>query len=282
MRYRFVEQERVHYPVGRLCRVMQVSRGGFYAWRRRPKSKRAEQDATLTRQIQGIHAQSRNVYGTPRIHAELKAQNVRCGRKRVARLMRLIGLTGKLKGNKRAKRSRASVPATNLLRGHGAATKPDQVWVSDITYLYTQEGWLYLAVVIDAYSRRVVGWAMRERLTAALTVDAFRMAWQQRRPLPGLICHSDRGSQYTSTSFRLALTAAHALPSTGCGALDNALAESFFATLKTEEATNYPSREVARRYLFDYLETFYNRQRRHSSLGFLSPVAFEKLARKDA
>lgn len=282
MRYRFVEQQRQSYPVERLCRVMQVSRSGFYAWRRRPKSKRAQRDEMLTRIIQTIHAQHRSVYGVPRIHAELQSQNVRCGRKRVARLMRGVGLTGKVKGNKKAKRTLPSVPVSNLLKRYGAATKLDQVWVSDITYLHTQEGWLYLAVVIDAYSRRVVGWAMRERLTAALTVDAFNMAWRQRRPPPGLICHSDRGSQYTSTSFLTALTAASALPSRGCGALDNAFAESFFATLKTEQAANYPSRDIARRYLFDYLEAFYNRQRRHSSLGFLSPVAFEKLVHSDA
>lgn len=280
MRYRFTEQERLNYPVGRLCRVMRVSRSGFYAWRRRPKSKRAQEDEGLTRQLQAIYQQNRSIYGAPRIHAELHNRGIRCGRKRVARLMRLVGLKGKVKGDKKPRRSPSSIPTTNLLKTHGSVTKADQVWISDITYLRTAEGWLYLAVVIDAYSRRVIGWAMRERLTSVLTIDAFMMAYRQRRPLKGLICHSDRGSQYTSGSFQTILAAVGALPSMGRGALDNAMAESFFATLKTEEASHYPSREVARRYLFDYLETFYNRQRRHSSLGYLSPAAFEELAAK--
>lgn len=285
MRYRFIEQKRLSYPVGRLCRVMQVSRSGFYAWRRRPKSNQAQQDEALTRQIQRIHRQNRGVYGAPRVHAELRDQKVRCSRKRVARLMRLAGLQGKRKGIPNLKRTPSPTPpASNLLALGTSASAPDQIWVSDITYLRTAEGWLYLAVVLDVYSRRVVGWAMRERLTAALTVDAFKMAWQHRRPLPGLIYHSDRGTQYTSGNSRAALAAVGAVPSMGPSmgrsALDNALAESFFATLKCEEARNYPSRDVARRYLFDYLETFYNRRRRHSSLGFLSPVAFEELAAK--
>jgi putative transposase len=290
VRYRFIEQERRSYPVGRLCGVMQVSRSGFYAWRRRPKSNRARQDELLTRQIQRIHQQNRGIYGAPRIHAELRDQQVRASRKRVARLMRLAGLQGKRKGVLNLKRTPSPTsPASNLLALGTSASGPDQIWVSDITYLRTAEGWLYLAVVLDVYSRRVVGWAMRERLTAALTVDAFKMAYRQRRPPPGLIHHSDRGTQYTSGTFRAAPAAVGALPSMGRSALDNALAVQrstepkalcFFATLKCEEARSYPSCDVARRYLFDYLETFYNRRRRHSSLGFLSPVAFEELAAK--
>lgn len=280
MRYRFIEQERIHYPVGRLCGVMQVSRSGFYAWWRRPKSRRAQQDEVLTKQIQMIYQQHRKVYGAPRIHAELHAQEIRCSRKRVARLMCLAGLRGKVKGDKKPKRSPPSAPATNLLKTHGAVTKPNQVWVSDITYLRTAEGWLYLAVIIDAYSRRVVGWAMRERLTASLTQAAFEMAYRQRRPRAGLICHADRGSQYTSAVFQHCLKTSRVRFSTAHNCYENALAESFFATLKSEEAQGYPSREVARRYLFDYLETFYNRKRRHSSLGYHSPAAFEELAAK--
>lgn len=281
MRYRFIEQERLSYPVGRLCGVMQVSRSGFYAWRRRPKSNRARQDEVLTQQIQRIHRQNRGIYGAPRIHAELYDQQVRASCKRVARLMRLAGLEGKRKGSHKPKRAPSSTPTvSNLLALSTSATHPDQIWVSDITYLRTGEGWLYLAVVIDVYSRRVVGWAMRERLTAALAVDAFKMACRQRRPPKGLIHHSDRGAQYTSGTFRAALASVGALPSMGGSALDNALAESFFATLKSEVVFNYPSRDVARRYLFDYLEAFYNRRRRHSSLGFLSPASFEELAAK--
>ena len=278
MRYRFIERERQSYPVERLCKMMEVSRSGFYGWRRRPKSERAQQDEELTRQIHHIYAQNRRVYGAPRIHAELHAQEVRCSRKRVARLMRLAGLKGKVKEAKKSKRSPSLPPTTNLLKMQGSVTKADQVWVSDITYLRTAEGWLYLAVVIDAYSRRVVGWAMRERLTAALTLAAFEMAYRQRRPQPGLICHSDRGSQYTSAVFQHCLKTSQARFSTAHSCYENAMAESFFATLKNEEARIYPSRSVARRYLFDYLETFYNRKRRHSSLGYRSPVAFEESA----
>ena len=278
MRYRFIEQEYESYPVERLCRVMQVSRSGFYGWRRKPKSRRAQQDEVLTRLIRTIYQQSRSIYGAPRVHAELRAQEIRCSRKRVARLMHAAGLKGKVKGDKKPKRSPPSTPANNLLRTHGAVTKPDQVWVSDITYLRTAEGWLYLAVVIDAYSRRVVGWAMRERLTAALTLAAFEMAYRQRRPQPGLICHSDRGSQYTSAVFRHRLKTSQARFSTAHSCYENAMAESFFATLKNEEARIYPSRSVARRYLFDYLETFYIRKRRHSSLVYRSPAVFAESA----
>lgn len=278
MRYRFIEREHESYPVERLCKVMQVSRSGFYSWRRRPKSKRAQQDEMLTKQIQTIYQQNRKLYGAPRIHAELHAQEIRCSRKRVARLMSLAGLRGKVKGDKKPKRSPSSTPAANLLKPHGAVTKPDQVWVSDITYLRTGEGWLYLAVVIDVYSRRVVGWAMQERLTAALTLAAFEMAYRQRRPRPGLICHSDRGSQYTSAVFQHCLKTSQARFSTAHSCYENALAESFFATLKCEQAFTYPSRDIAKRYLFDYLEIFYNRKRRHSSLGYLSPAVFEESA----
>ena len=278
VRYRFVAQEHQSYPVERLCRVMSVSRSGFYAWQRRPPSDRAQRDELLTRHIRHIHQQHRSIYGAPRVHAELHAQDIRCSRKRVARLMRSAGLGGKVKGDKKPKRSPPSTSATNLLRTHGAVTKPDQVWVSDITYLHTGEGWLYLAVVIDAYSRKVIGWAMRERLTATLTLAAFEMAYRQRRPRPGLICHSDRGSQYTCAVFQHFLKTSQARFSTAHSCYENALAESFFATLKSEEAQGYPSREVAKRYLFDYLETFYNRKRRHSSLGYHSPAAFEELA----
>ena len=208
--------------------------------------------------------------------------------------MHAAGLKGKVKGAKKPKRSAPSAPATNLLKAHGAVTKTDRVWVCDITYLRTHEGWelgprgpaegcpfeSYLAVVIDAYARKLVGWAMRERLTAARVVDAFTMAFQRRRPHPGLICHSDRGPQYTSAVFQHCLKTSQVRFSTAHSCYENALAESFFATLKSEEAPGYHSREVARRYLFDYLEAFYNRQRRHSSLGYLSPAKFEELAAK--
>lgn len=280
MRYAFIQQERSHHALGLLCRMMQVSRSGFYAWRRRPKSQRTNQDELLTQQIRAIHKDNRGIYGAPRVHAELREQQVRCSRKRVARLMRLAGLRGKHKGSTKPRRRRSSSPtASNLLAAGITATQQDRVWLSDITYLRTAEGWLYLAVVLDAFSRRVVGWAMRERLTSALALDAFNMAYCQRKPLSGLILHSDRGSQYSSGTFRAALRGTGTVPSMGGSGLDNAVAESFFATLKTEAVPweSYPSRDVARLHLFDYLERFYNRQRRHSSLGYLSPAGFEEL-----
>lgn len=278
MRYRFIEQERPNYAVALLCQVMRVSRSGFYAWRRRPKSERTEQDEALTVQIRAIHTQSRGNYGAPRVHAELRDQQVHCGKKRVARLMRLAGLKGRCKGESKRSRRRTNLPtAHNLLGSKFSAARPDTVWLSDITYLHTQEGWLYLAVVIDAYSRCVVGWAMQARMTSALTLAALDMACRRRQPSPGLIHHSDRGSQYLSGDYQNALQAAGMLASTSGNCLENAVAESFFATLKTEEVRGYPyqTRSQARRCIFDYLEVFYNRQRRHSSLGFQSPVMFE-------
>jgi len=192
VKYAFIEQERPNYAVGLLCRVMQVSRSGFYAWRRRPKSERAQQDEMLTEKIRRIYASSRSIYGVPRVHAELVDKQIHCGKKRVARLMRSAGLQGKCKGENKRRRSKSGLPTpNNLLGGDFSVAKPDMVWISDITYLPTQEGWLYLAVVIDACSRRVVGWAMQVRLTTALTLAALDMACQWRNPLPGLIHHSD-------------------------------------------------------------------------------------------
>ena len=183
MRYRFIEQERPNYAVSLLCRVMQVSRSGLYAWRRRPKSERAKQDEALTERIKVIHAQSRGLYGAHRLHAELRDQEVSCGKKRVARLMRSAGLRGKCKGESKQKRRKTDPPtANNLLGSNFNAARPNAVWVSDIIYLRTQEGWLYLAVVLDAFSRRVVGWAMQTRMTTSLTLAALGMACQRRLP----------------------------------------------------------------------------------------------------
>jgi transposase InsO family protein len=280
VRYAFVAQERRNHAVALLCSGMRVSRSGFYAWQRRPKSERAKQDAALTERIRAIHAKSRNLYGAPRIHAELQEQ-LRCGKKRVARLMRLAGLRGRSKGAAKRSRSKAMLPAANnLLQGNISVVKPDTVWVSDITYIWTREGWLYLAVVLDFYSRRVVGWAMHAHPTTTLTLDALHMACQHRKPPPGLIHHADRGTQYTSSNYQSALRAAGMLVSTSAHCLENAVAESFFSTLKTEEVRGQPyeTRAQAKRCIFDYLEVFYNRQRRHSSLGFQSPASFEALA----
>ena len=294
MRYAFVERERPNYTVALLCRVMEVSLSGFYAsvggsapallgllWRRRPKRARAQQDKVLSEKTWTIHTQSRSNYGAPRVHAELRDQQVRCGKKRVARFMRLAGLKGRSKGAPKPTRSQASLPSSNnLLKGNFGAARPDAVWVSDITYLRTQEGWLYLAVVLDLFSRRVVGRAMQARITTALTLAAPDMACRRRKSLPGLIHHLDRGGQYVSGDYQNALRAAGMLASTSGNCLENAVAENFFATLKTEEVQDYPyeTRAQARRCVFDYLEVFYNRQRRHSSLGFQSPAAFEAAA----
>ena len=278
MRYAFIEQEQCHYTVKLLCKVMQVSRSGFYAWRGRPKSERAKQDGQLIEQITNIHRASRRTYGAPRIHAELRDQGTCCGRKRVARLMRLAGLQGKSKGAAKRSRTKAAVPEANNLLSNFSVAKPNTVWFSDITYLRTREGWLYLAIILDAFSRKVVGWAMKERLTTDLTLDALDMAYQHRKPPPGLIHHSDRGGQYLSGAYQAKLRTIGALPSTSGNCLENAVAESFFATFKTEEVQDQPyaTKVQARLCVFNYLEVFYNRQRRHSSLGFLSPSKFEE------
>ena len=280
MRYRFVEQERYRYTVKLLCRVMQVSRSGFYTWRGRPESDRAKQDKELTERITSIHSNSRSTYGAPRIHAELQEQGTRCGRKRVARLMRLAGLQGKIKGAAKRGRSKVAVPEANNLLSDFSVAKPNAVWFSDITYLRTREGWLYLAIILDAYSRKVVGWAMKERLTTNLTLDALDMAYQRRNPPHGLVHHSDRGGQYLSSAYQKKLKSMGALPSTSGNCLENAVAESFFATFKTEEVQDQPyaTKVQARLCVFDYLEVFYNRQRRHSSLNYHSPNKFEEQA----
>lgn len=234
----------------------------------------------MTKRIIAIHGASRSTYGAPRIHAALQDQGTRCGKKRVARLMRLADLQGKTKPSAKRSRSKVAVPKANNLLSNFSVSKPNTVWFSDITYLRTREGWLYLAIILDAFSRRVVGWSMKERLTQDLTLDALDMAYQQRKPSPGLIHHSDRGGQYLSDAYQAKLKGMGALPSTSGNCLENAVAESFFATLKTEEVQDLPYETKAQATLciFDYLEVFYNRQRRHSSLSYHSPTKFEEHA----
>lgn len=268
MRYHFIEQERSNYGAVLLGRVIKVSRGGFYAWRRRSMSERAKQDEALTNQTRATHAQSRGNYGAPRVHAELRDQHMHCGKKRVAKLMRWAGLRGKRKGENGRRRGKADLStANNLLGGNFSAAELDTTWVSDIAYLRTKEGRLYLAFVLEAFSRRVVGWAMQARMTTTLTLAALDVACQRRKSPPRLIHPSDRGGQYASGDYERTLRAAGMLTSTSGNCLENALAESFFATLKTEEVRDQPyeTRARARRCVFDYLEVFYNRQRRHSS-----------------
>jgi putative transposase len=265
-----------------LCRLLGVSRSGYYAWRQRPPSARAQRDEGLGRQIRAIHEQSRGTYGAPRIWAELRHVGVACSRKRVARLLRLAGLQGchRRKGPPTRRRVSEAAPAPDLVRRDFAARALDQLWVADITYVPTWMGFLYLAVVLDAHSRRVVGWAMAEHLRSELVIEAVDMATWRRRPPPGVVHHSDQGSQYTSLAFGRRLRDAGLVGSMGSrgDCFDNALAESFFATLECEllARQRFPTRNAARLALFDYIEGFYNTHRRHSALGYLSPSAYER------
>ena len=279
-RYRFIEAEKARCAVATVCRVLQVSRTAYYAWSTAAPSTRALADAALLEQIRTIHARSRMTYGAPRVHAELRAAGVCCSRKRVARLMRQNHLAGRYP--KAFRRTTVSNPFTalpDLVQRDFMPSEPDQLWVTDITYVRTAEGWLYLAVVLDCFSRRVVGWAMRDNLGTELVLQAMRMALVQRQPRPGLIHHSDRGCQYTSDAYEKLLGAHDVLQSVSRpgNCYDNAVAESFFATLKAELVyrTTWSTRERARLAIFEYIEAFYNRERRHSVLGNISPEEFE-------
>ena len=277
-----MEQEKASHHIATLCRVLGVSSSGYYAWCDRPLSMRARTDQALLDQIQAIHERSRGTYGAPRIHAELRAQGVRCGRKRVARLMREANLIGAQRRRYRGttRQDRQAVPAPDLVQRDFTASAPNQLWVADITYVATGEGWLYLATVLDAWSRRIVGWAMGDTLRTELVVDALNMAVWNRRPAAGVVHHSDRGAQYTSLTFSRRCRDAGLTPSMGSigDAYDNALAEAFFASLETELLMRhrFATRKAARLALFDYIEAFYNSHRRHSALGYLSPAQFER------
>ena len=281
MKYAFIEAKKALYPVAVLCSLLGVSRSGFYAWRCRPTAKRKNQDVELSATVESIHLSSRRTYGVPRIHAELRARGLRVGKKRVARLMRDKCLQGRTKRRFRSSTAEVSLapPAANVLAREFARKGPNEAWVGDITYLWTAEGWLYLAVLLDLHSRRVVGWSMSDRLDRTLAIAALEMAVGRRAPGPNLVHHSDRGSQYTSHDYQAALQK-HGLVcsmSRKGNCWDNAVAESFFATLKTELLAErpFPTRAAARQAVFDYVEVFYNRQRRHSALGYLTPAGFE-------
>jgi putative transposase len=281
VRFAFTATEKAAFPIRLLCRTLHVSRAGFYAWQARPPAGRVQADERLAVEIAAIHAESRQRYGSPRIHAELRDRGCRTGRKRVARLMRVHGLAGRCRRRFRVTtQSRHPFPvAPNVLARQFARAAPDQAWVTDITYIPTGEGWLYLAVILDLCSRFAVGWALSERITDGLTLDALEMALGRRRPPSGLLHHSDRGSQYASGGYQRVL-AQHGIVcsmSRRGNCWDNAVAESFFATLKVELVHDaaWLTRAAARRDLFEYLEPFYNGRRRHSALGYLSPRAFE-------
>lgn len=285
MRFAFIQVHVRQHAVTIMCRVLRVSKAGYYAWVKRPPSARATADEQLAERIRAVHRKSRRTYGSPRVHEELKAQGQRHGMKRIARIMRTQGI--------RAKKVRRFRVTTDSKHAHPIAPNtldrqfavapgaaPDRVWVGDITYLTTREGWLYLAVVLDLASRRVIGWAMRHTLEGVLTEDALTMALTARRPGPGVLHHTDRGSQYAAGDYR-ALQATHGMAcsmSRVGDCWDNAVAESFFATLKRELAddADWATRDDARTAVFEYIEVWYNRQRRHSSLGYVSPVAYEQ------
>jgi putative transposase len=280
--YRFVERQRAHHPTATMCRLLGVSTSGFYAWLGRPASPRALDDEVLTCQITEIHDRSRRTYGSPRVHAALGRQGVHVGRKRVARLMRTTGICGahRRRRGRTTTTDPSAAPAPDLVERSFRAPGPDQLWVADITYVPTWAGWAYLAIVLDVFSRRIVGWAMREHLRTELVTEALDMAIWSRCPSGGLIHHSDRGCQYTSYVFGRRCEDAGIVPSMGSvgDAYDNAMAESFFATLEKEllASRSFHNRTQARIAVFDYIEVFYNRERLHSSIGNLSPAEFER------
>ena len=288
MRFAFIATEKACYPVALMCRVLKVSRAGYYAWCKRPASQHTQEDQRLGLAVAAIYRESRGRYGSPRVHAELRERGQRTGRKRVARLMQTAGLRAREHRRFRCTTDSRHGMAIkqNLLERRFTVPTPNRGWVTDITYVWTLEGWLYLAVILDLFSRRVVGWSLSERLERGIALDALKMALQDRQPPQGLLHHSDRGSQYASHDYQQ-LLAVHGIQSSMSrkgNCWDNAVAESFFATLKIELVyqSQWSTRTQARSELFEYIELFYNRQRRHSALGYLCPNEFERLAIRHA
>jgi len=279
VRYSGIHRRRSLYPVRMMCDALKVSASGYYDWQARPESPRTTYDRQLTETIRQVHAESDGTYGSPRIHAELNATGHPCGRPKVARLMHLAGLKGCPKRRFRVTTKSGVTRASNLLEQDFSAATTNQRWASDITYLWTGQGWLYLAVVMDLYSRRIIGWSMSRRINRHLVLDALNMALGQRRPGEDLIHHSDRGVQYLSDDFQalLKVNGITCSMSDKGSCYDNAVVESFFASLKRERTNrrNYRTRDQARADVFDYIERFYNRKRRHGYVGNISPVQFE-------
>ena len=280
-RYRFIAAEQAYYSVAQLCRVLQVAPSGYYAWQNRPAGARAQANLVLLEHIRAIHERSRRTYGAPRVHAELRARKQRVSRKRVAKLMRSAGLVGRPPRRfRRTTIADRAVQREDLVQRQFNSAAPDQVWFGDITYVRTWEGWLYLAVLLDAYSRKVVGWAMADHLRTELASQALEMALATRRPQPGLIHHTDRGVQYTSTAYGELLAAQQVRQSVGKPGTcwDNAVAESFFATLKSELIHRHvwPTRRQAKQAIFEFIAGWYNQHRRHSALGYRSPADVEQ------
>lgn len=283
MRYAFIKRQQTQHSISRLCRVMQVSTSGYYGWASRPQSGHARRDHDLKGMIREAYTASHRIYGSPRIHEDLKALGEAVGAKRVARLMQEEALVARsVKAFKKTTLSNHGLPvAENVLAQDFTASGPNQRWVSDITYIRTQAGWLYLAVVMDLYSRAIVGWAMNKHMAAGLVCDALKMALCRRRIKDDLIAHSDRGSQYAGRDYQ-ALLQDHGIQCSMSGVgncYDNAAMESFFHSLKTEwvDHYHYPTREQAKGSVFEYIEIFYNRKRRHSYVNQMAPMQFEAL-----
>ena len=280
--FRFVEREKAHLPVQAMCRVLGVSPSGYYAWRSRGPSARSVADAALASQVRATHARGRGTYGAPRVHAELRAQGTRVGRKRVARLMAADGLAGisRRRSVRTTVRDRTATLAPDLVERDFTAPGPDRLWVADITYLPTRSGFCYLAAVTDVWSRRVVGWSIAGHLRTELVTAALDTAVARRRPGAGLVHHSDHGTQYTSLAFGRRLREAGIAASMGSvgDCYDNAMAESFFASLEVEliDRSDWATLAEARAAVFEYIEVFYNRIRRHSGIGQRSPEEFEE------
>lgn len=283
MKYRAIYGARTRYCVRMMCRALSVSRSGYYDWVDRPQSARSTRHDALTQKIRFSHWASRQNYGSPRIHSDLKESGERVGENTVALLMQRAGIVPKTVRKFRVTTdSRKTVPAPNRLDQRFTAARPNERWVSDITFVPTRQGWLYLAVIIDLYSRAVIGWAMQPRMKTELVTDALKMALMRRKVLSPLLLHSDQGSQYAAADYRtmLATNGIECSMSRKGNCWDNAVAESFFHTLKTElvHHEDYRSRSEAKTSIFEYIEVFYNRQRRHSHLGQIAPLAFEQAA----
>lgn len=282
MSFRFIEDHRNTYPVRLMCAVLEVSPAGYYAWRDRPVSERAKSHAALLAEIRQVHQDSSGRYGSPRVHAALRRQGRSASLGRIERTMRRHGIRAITAKPRRVRTtdSRHDLPiAPNLVARDFTAEAPNRVWLGDITYIPTAEGWLYLAAVMDLFSRKIVGWAMRDHMQVELASAALTMAIRERRPQAGLICHTDRGVQYASHAYRSTLMEAGmtASMSRRADCYDNAPMESFFHTLKTElvHHRNYKTRTEAQRDIFSFIEGFYNRTRLHSALGYIPPIEME-------
>jgi transposase InsO family protein len=287
MRFVWIKTHEGDWPMALMCRTLKVSRSGYYAWKDRPMSHRVRRRTELVEQIRQAHQASRRIYGSPRVYRQLKDQGVACCQNTVAKLMRIDGLASKMKKAFKVKTTdsrHGHAVAPNTLDQNFEPAEANRTWASDLTYIPTRQGWLYLAVVLDLWSRRVIGWAMADHLKASLAIDALTMAVEQRRLSPGsaVLHHSDRGVQYACDAYRTMLEA-HGI---GCSmsrtgnCYDNAVVESFFGTLKTEltHHEDYQTREQAMQSIFEYIEVFYNRQRKHSSLSYVAPAQFEAAA----